>query len=68
MKVFYIVNMFFPACVECPFCFPQSTFGRNHHTVRNIPRLDVQKGGQDIFHFEVLSPIVRIGLKNALIL
>jgi len=35
------------------FLFPQSTFGRNHHTVRNIPRLDVQKGRQDLFHFEV---------------
>jgi len=50
------------------FLFLQSTFSRNHQTVRNIPRLDVQKGGQDLFHFESLSSIVRIGLKNAVIL
>ena len=37
---------------EWPFCF-SNTFGRNHHTVRNIPCLDVQKGGQDLFHYEV---------------
>ena len=35
------------------FLFLQSTFGRNYHTVRNIPRLDVQIGGQDLLHFEV---------------
>jgi len=35
------------------FLFLQSTFGRNYHTVRNIPRLGVQKGGQTLFHFEV---------------
>jgi len=33
--------------------FPQSTFGRNHHTVRNTPRLYVQKDGLNLFHFEV---------------
>jgi len=27
--------------------FLQTTFGRNHYTVHNIPHLDVQKGGQD---------------------
>jgi len=33
------------------FLFRQSTFGHSHHTIRNIPRLDDQKGGQDLFHF-----------------
>jgi len=28
------------------FLFLESTFGRNYHTVRNMPRLDVQKGGK----------------------
>jgi len=31
--------------------FRQSTFGRSHHTVRNISRLDDHKGGQDLSHF-----------------
>jgi len=50
------------------FLFRQSTFGRSHHTVRNITRLGDQKCGQVLFHFVSLSAIVRVGLKNALIL
>jgi len=39
------------------FLFRQSTFGRIHHKVRNIPRLDDQKGGQNLSH---------VGLKTSL--
>ena len=45
------------------FLFRQSTFGRSHHTVGNIPRLDDQKGGQDLSHFGVKTSLACIVTK-----
>ena len=42
------------------FLFRQSTFGHSHHTVRNILRLDDQKGGQDLSRFGVKTTLACI--------
>jgi len=69
IKIFYTVDVVFFVCVKGHFCFTKVyTSGRSHHTVRSILRLDDQKGGHDLFQFTSLSPIVRKGFENYLIL